>query len=114
CNKYHVPPRTIQFMEAELIINLSKYSKSIFVIKCRITVRRTFRYVHCLWKYSANSGSDSAINIKMTPLRTEEKKFHVLSTIERLYVSDLLSEPSYRIIHTFFYLFFSISCFFAF
>src|SRR5699024_2611703 len=42
-----------------------------------------------------------AITISITPTLTDEKKFQILSTIERLYVCDRRAEPSYLIFSNF-------------
>src|SRR5699024_1725004 len=42
-----------------------------------------------------------ASTISQTPTFTEEKKFHILSTIDLLYVCDLRALPSYRILSSF-------------
>src|SRR5699024_1370646 len=54
----------------------------------------------------------NVIAIKETPTLTEEKKFHILSTIDLLYVNERRAVPSYRIFNNFL-LSFPSTCWFS-
>src|SRR5699024_2723533 len=58
-----------------------------------------FGGMYCSWgKIVPRPEAIKARTISQTPTFTEEKKFHVLSTIDLLYVCDRRALPSYRML----------------